>query len=84
MTADTDTRATILRLLFALRPEASGRPLAGDAHLREELDLDSMDFLNFVLAIDETTGVDIPEDDYAQLMSLDDCVAYVDAHRARA
>ncbi len=80
----TDTRATILRLLYALRPEAAGRPLPPDAELREELDLDSMDFLNFVLAIDEATGVDIPEEDYSRLATLDQCVAYVEKRRAHA
>lgn len=79
-----DTRATILRLLYTLRPEAADRPLPSGADLREELDLDSMDFLNFVLAIDEATGVEIPEEDYSRLATLDECVAYVEPRRARA
>jgi acyl carrier protein len=84
MTTIEDTRATILRLLYQLRPEAAGRPLPPDADLREELDLDSMDFLNFVLAIDEAVGVEIPEEDYTRLATLDECVAYVDARRPHA
>ena len=39
-----------------------------------------MDFLNFVIALDEATGVEIPERDYAQLATLDGCVRYLEAH----
>jgi acyl carrier protein len=46
----------------------------------EQLDIDSMDFLNFVIALDEATGVEIPERDYAQLGTLDGCVRYLEAH----
>ena len=52
--------------------------------LREEMDIDSMDFLNFVIAVDAATGVEIPEDDYGELLSLDDLVSYLDAHGASA
>jgi acyl carrier protein len=45
--------------------------------LRDQLDIDSMDFLNFVIGIDEATGLDIPERDYPQLATLDGCVEYL-------
>jgi acyl carrier protein len=53
---------------------ASLRP---DAALRDELDIDSMDFLNFVIALHEQLGVDIPEVDYSKLSSINDIVAYL-------
>ncbi|MCB2061338.1 MAG: acyl carrier protein [Novosphingobium sp.] len=46
--------------------------------LREALDIDSMDFLNFATALHEATGVDIPEQHYAKLVSLDDIVSYLE------
>ena len=45
--------------------------------LREELDIDSMDFLNFVIALHETLGIDIPEAEYPRLVTLDGAVAYL-------
>ncbi len=45
--------------------------------LREQIDLDSMDMLNLMIAIHETTGVDIPEADYSQMSNFNGCVAYL-------
>ena len=45
--------------------------------LREQIDLDSMDMLNLMIAIHETAGVDIPEADYPQLATLSGCVSYL-------
>ena len=59
------------------RPKSDLASLPDDADLREELELDSMDFLNFVTALHEQTGVDVPERDYPYLVSLDGCVEYL-------
>ena len=48
-----------------------------DADLREEIDIDSMDFLNFVIALHETLHLEIPEADYPKLASLNGCLQYV-------
>ena len=48
-------------------------PAAG---LREQIDIDSMDFLNFMIALHRVLGVDVPEADYARLRTLDACVDY--------
>lgn len=45
--------------------------------LREQIDLDSTDMLNLMIAIHETTGVDIPEADYSQMSNFNGCVAYL-------
>lgn len=63
--------------LISVAPEAEGQPLDPDADFRDQMDLDSMDFLNFVIALHETTGIDIPERDYPQLASLNGCIAYL-------
>jgi acyl carrier protein len=49
------------------------------ADLREVLDIDSMDFLNFITAVHHRTGIDIPEIDYPKLVTLKGMFAYLDA-----
>jgi len=72
-----EIRKLIIDLLSGIAPEADFDMLADDCELREELDIDSMDFLNFITALHEATGVDIPEQDYAGLATLEDIVAYL-------
>lgn len=72
-----EIRETVLRLLGEIAPEADPETLEPDVDLREQLDLDSMDVLNFVIAVDQELGVDIPESDYPRLLALDDFVAYL-------
>ncbi len=74
---ETDSKILIFEILSDLAPEADPATLAGDADLREELDLDSMDFMNFVVALHERTGIDIPEADYGELRTRDGAVAYL-------
>ena len=69
MTPD-EIRALALDLLGSISPEANLAALGEDEGLREALDLDSMDFLNFVVALHKATGIDIPEADYRQLATL--------------
>jgi acyl carrier protein len=72
-------RATVLDVLGRIAPELDAAGLKADVELRSELDLDSMDFLNFVIGLHEAFGIDIPEADYRKLATLDHCVAYVAA-----
>jgi acyl carrier protein len=74
---DSEIKALILELLGNIAPEADFSTLAGDADLREELDLDSMDFLNFVIALHERTDIDVPEADYPRLFTLDGAISYM-------
>jgi acyl carrier protein len=78
MTRD-EIRESVLRILGEIAPEADLGALGGDAVLREELDLDSMDFLNFVTALDERLGLAVPETDYPKLATLDGCIDYLAA-----
>ena len=77
-----DMRAAILGVLGEIAPEADLGVVRGDAPLREQLDLDSMDVLNFAVGLHAALGVDIPEADYAKLATLDQCVAYLEKRRA--
>ncbi len=69
----------LLAILQELAPEANVRGLDPDVRVRDQLDIDSMDLLNFVIAVDEQFGVDIPERDYTKLRTLNDMVGYLSA-----
>ncbi len=73
---EAETRAAIFEILAAIAPEADPATISGKDDLREALDLDSMDFINFVVALHERTGLDIPEADYPKLRTLDGAIAY--------
>jgi acyl carrier protein len=75
-TAD-QIRNSILRVLGNIAPEADTATLDPGMAFRDQLDLDSFDFLNFVIGVHEELGVDIPEADYPRLSSLDRAVAYI-------
>jgi acyl carrier protein len=77
VTAD-GVRATVLSVLGEIAPEADLGAVRGDVPLREQLDLDSMDLLNFAVGLHTALGVDIPEADYGRLATLDACVAYLE------
>lgn len=76
MTHD-DIRKTVLTSLGAVAPDADTSTLGAEEDLREALDIDSMDFLNFITAVHEALHVDIPEADYPQLSTLAGCVHYL-------
>ncbi len=68
-------------VLSGIASEADLSSVKGDEDLREALDLDSMDFLNFVIALHERIGIDIPEADYPRLRTLDGAVEYFESDR---
>ncbi len=73
----TDVRSLLARLLGDIAPEVDLDDASPDRDLQEELGLDSMDFLNLMIAIHEETGISIPERDYPQLATLDGAVEYL-------
>jgi acyl carrier protein len=81
---DEEIRANLLRILGDIAPEADPATIKSDLSLRDQLDIDSMDFLNFLIAVDQDLGVDIPEAAYPQLVTLDACVVYLRDHLAIA
>jgi acyl carrier protein len=74
---ETEARSLVLEVLSGIAPEADLANLRGAVQLRDELDLDSMDFLNFIAALHERTRIDIPEVDYPKLSTLDGAAAYL-------
>jgi acyl carrier protein len=76
MTRD-DLRRVVLEALAAVAPEVDLTTIAPRASLRDQCDLDSVDFLNFIVGIHAATGFDIPEVDYPKLSTLEDCLTYL-------
>jgi len=74
-----EIKTKVLAALAAVAPELEPDKLAPDAILRDELDIDSMDALNFLVGLSKAFGVDIPEADYRKLSTLDAIVSYVAA-----
>lgn len=74
--------AIVLEELGNIAPEIEADEIDPSADLREEMDIDSMDFLNLVIALHERLGVDIPEADYGKLASIDAMVDYLRAKQA--
>lgn len=74
--------AHVVAVLADIAPDADPTRIDRGANLREELDIDSMDFLHLVQGLHARTGVDIPESDYAKVGTLDALIQYI-ALRAR-
>ena len=72
-----ELRAVFLEELRRIAPEVEEGELKGDGLLREQVDLDSMDWLNFLVALHERLGIDIPEADYRRLGTLDQALDYL-------
>lgn len=70
-------RQAVAAALQGIAPEADIDHINPAASLREQLDLDSFDFLKLLITLQETVGVDIPEADYGRVDSLEQLVAYL-------
>jgi acyl carrier protein len=76
-----EIRAVIIAELGNIAPDMDAAALKPDADLREALDIDSMDFLNFISALHQRLGVNIPERDYPKLFTLADATSYIEQHK---
>lgn len=77
MRSPEEIRAVAIGVLKSIAPEVEAEELRGDRPLRNQIDLDSMDWLNFLLGLNRKLGVEIPEADYAKLVTMDDVVSYL-------
>ena len=84
MTTQDDVRDQILSVLTTIAPEVEADDIRDDVLLRDQVDLDSMDWLNFLIGIHKRLHVDIPESDYASLRTLTDVVRYVQRQASAA
>ncbi len=70
-------RKIVLDVLGAVVPELEPGTLRSDRAIRDELDVDSMDLLNFVIGLSKAFKVDIPEADYRRIATVDQLVGYL-------
>ncbi len=74
---EAEIRTVALSVLKSIAPEIEEDELRDDRPLRNQVDLDSMDWLNFLLGLHRELKVEIPEADYARLVTLNDVTAYL-------
>jgi acyl carrier protein len=74
---DTDIKARVVEIIRTVAPEVEAGELRADRPLRDQVDLDSMDWLRVIVGVHEKLRVDIPEADYAKLRTLDDWARYL-------
>ena len=78
MTRD-EIKETALEALMDIAPEVDPETLDGKISFRDQFEMDSVDYLNFVLTLEKKLAVKIPEVDYPKLSSLAGCVAYLES-----
>ena len=76
MTTD-EAKATIFEVLGGIAPEVDPATVEHDVELDEQLDLDSMDYLNWLIGISKATGVEIPQRDASEFMTIDGAANYL-------
>jgi acyl carrier protein len=72
---------TVLSLLRSIAPELDPATIDWKCPLRRQVDLDSMDWLNFLVALSARFGVDVPESEYGRLVTLADVIDYLMTRR---
>jgi acyl carrier protein len=70
-------REIVLRALSDIAPEVDVSALDASVDLRDQIDIDSVDFLNFVIRLHNRLGVDIPDADVPKLGTLNGCIHYL-------
>ena len=76
---EDEIRAAVIAELGNIAPETDAATIDPEADLREELDIDSLDFLNFITALHKKLGVNIPESDYPKLLTIKGAIGYLAA-----
>ncbi|MBI4818822.1 MAG: acyl carrier protein [Deltaproteobacteria bacterium] len=74
---DQDLKQLILDIIHDIAPDEDLSAVDPGVRLRDQLDLDSMDFLDIVMELRKRHGVEVPEEDYMKLATLDGCVSYL-------
>jgi acyl carrier protein len=74
---EQEAREAVHTAIGQIAPDVELGELDEESRLRQDLELDSLDFLRLVETIDETTGVDIPERDYPEVTTVKGLIAYV-------
>ena len=73
-----DIRAMILEVIHQIVPDEDLSHLKGDVRIRDQIEMDSMDFLDIMMELRKRYGIKVPEEDYMKLSTLDGSVAYLE------
>ena len=73
-----EIRSMILEVIHEIVPDEDLSDLKGDVRIRDQIEMDSMDFLDIIMELRKRYGITVPEDDYMELSSLDSTVAYLE------
>lgn len=72
-----ETKQAVIDIIADVAPDEDLTNIKPDVRLRDQLELDSMDFLDIVMELRKRHNIEVPEADYPQLASLDSCAAYL-------
>ncbi len=72
-----ECKQIVLDIIAEIAPDEDLSDVKPDVRLRDQLELDSMDFLDIVMELRKQHGIEVPEDDYPQLATLDSCAEYL-------
>lgn len=70
-------KAAVFEAISSIAPEIDTADIRPDRPLRQQIDIDSFDFLNVIIRLHEALGIDIPESDYGELQTLDRTLDYL-------
>ncbi|MDH4241548.1 MAG: acyl carrier protein [Phycisphaerae bacterium] len=73
-----EIRAMILEVIHEIVPDEDISNLKGDVRIRDQIEMDSMDFLDILMELRKRYGIKVPEEDYMELSTLDGSVAYLE------
>jgi acyl carrier protein len=76
MTED-QVKQIVVDIINEIAPDEDTSDLKSEVNLRDQMDLDSMDFLDIVMELRKQHGIEVPEEDYPKLASLDSCAEYL-------
>ncbi len=74
---DQQVKEVILGIISVVTPDADLSAVKGDVRLRDQLEMDSMDFLDIVMELRKRYKIEVPKEDYTKLATLDSCVSYL-------
>jgi len=72
-----EVRRAVVNILEDIAPDEDLSSIKDDVTLREQMDLDSMDFLDIVMELRKRFNIEVPESDYQELVSMDSCIQYL-------
>jgi acyl carrier protein len=73
-----EIRTMIIEVIHEIVPDEDLSNLKGDIRIRDQIEMDSMDFLDVIMELRKRYNIVVPEDDYMELSTLDSSVAYLE------